>query len=52
MLTKMLGHFLFPRLPAWEQEKRTTTALLVLLAMIGFIVLLGGFLYWMNVSHF
>jgi hypothetical protein len=48
MITKIIGHLLFPRSPAWERRRRANVAMLVGLTTIGFAAVLGAVLYWMN----
>jgi hypothetical protein len=51
MMTKFVGHLLFPRLPEWEQRRRVNVAVIVFLITIFFTAALGGIMYWMNTKR-
>lgn len=51
MMTKLIGQIMFPRLPAWEQQRRGSTALIVGLTTIGAATVVGLILYWINSHH-
>ena len=51
MMTKFIGHLLFPRLPEWEQRRRVNVGVIVLLTTVFFTAALGAMLYWMNTKH-
>jgi hypothetical protein len=51
MMTKFIGHLLFPRLPEWEPRRRLNVVVIVFLTTVLFTAALGATLYWMNAKH-